>query len=271
MKLGASTIPFREGPLTETTLACFSDAGVESLELSDYHPNFLFEDADFRNFLQRSLRDMEFHLNSIHIHLAHRDPACNLASPEPQDRIKTLADYKIAVDFAADLGGCILVTHDIAIPEPDEDDGPVRREAFVNNLGEVAEYAAPRGVRIALENTPRGFTREPERLVGLMQDLGAPNVGVVIDTGHRNVIGDPAATLRIVGDYLITLHLHDNHGQRDEHLLPGRGNIAWGEVVRALGEIDYTGVFMYEINRAEDVSELRENAAWIQGLSFPSP
>ena len=112
-------------------------------------------------------------------------------------------------------------------------------------------------MRIALENSPAGFTREPERLVGLMQDLGVPNVGVVIDTGHRNMIGDPAATLRIVGNHLITLHLHDNNGSKDEHLLPGRGNIAWGEVSRALRDANYGGVFMYEINRAEDVSELR--------------
>ena len=91
-------------------------------------------------------------------------------------------------------------------------------------------------------------------------------MGAVIDTGHRNLGGDSAAALRTVGRHLITLHLHDNHGERDEHLLPGRGNIAWDEVNRALAEIRYDGVFMYEINRPEDLRELAKNAAWIQGL-----
>ncbi|MDP7612065.1 MAG: hypothetical protein QGH62_06450, partial [Nitrospinaceae bacterium] len=51
MKLGASTIPFKQNPLTRTTLENFKAAGIESLELSDFHPNFSFEDADFRAFL----------------------------------------------------------------------------------------------------------------------------------------------------------------------------------------------------------------------------
>jgi sugar phosphate isomerase/epimerase len=267
VKLGASTIPFRLEPLTSDVLTTFSAAGIQSLELCDYHPNFSYADAGFRAFLQQELRDKEFHLNSIHIHMAHRDPASDLASLDPTHRDKALGDHKQAVDLAADLGGCILVTHDISIPEPDAEDGLEKRAAFVQGMGEVAEYAAPAGVRLALENTGGNrYTGDPERLVALMADLGAPNVGVVIDTGHRNLIGDPAAALRTVGDHLITLHLHDNHGERDEHLLPGRGNIAWGEVNEALRDVSYDGVFMYEINRTEDVRELAANAAWVQGL-----
>ena len=52
-----------------------------------------------------------------------------------------------------------------------------------------------REVSFAIENVPRGYTREPTRLVELMTDLGAPNVGVVIDTGHRNIGGDPVEAL----------------------------------------------------------------------------
>ena len=248
-------------------LAEFRDAGIESLELCDYHPNFDFADSGFRAFLRQALSDMGFHLNSIHIHLKNRDPACDLASLDEAGRRKALEGHKQAVDLAADLGGCILVTHHIAIPEPEEALGMEKRAAFLKNLWEVAGYAAPVGVRLALENTgPRRYTGDPQRLVGLLEDLGAPNVGAVIDTGHRNLGGDPAAALRTVGRHLITLHLHDNHGERDEHLLPGRGNIAWDEVNRALAEIGYDGVFMYEISRPGDVRELAKNAAWIQGL-----
>ena len=267
MRLGASTIPFKQEPLTSEVLERFRVEGIESLELCDYHPNFAYEDPDFRAFLQRALRDMGFHLNSIHIHMKHRDPASDLANLDLTQRDKALADHKQAVDLAAELGGCILVTHDIVIPEPDEEEGPEKLAAFVQNVGEVAEYAAAAGVRLALENMGKGgYTCEPERLLSLMDALGAPNVGVVIDVGHRNLAGDPAAALRAIGEHLITLHLHDNHGELDEHLLPGRGNIAWQEVNRALGDIGYDGVFMYEISRPQDVRELAKNAAWIQGL-----
>ena len=267
MKLGASTIPFRAEPLDRAMLAMFREAGIESLELCDYHPNFDFGDPDFRGFLQTSLREMELHLNSIHIHLYKRDPACDLATLDPTAREKGLSDHRQAVDLAAALGGCILVTHDLLIPEPEEEFGPEKRAAFLHNLGELAAYAAPKDVRLALENTgPSGYTGDPARLIGLMDDLGAANVGVVIDTGHRNLSGDPATALRLVQEHLITLHLHDNHGERDEHLLPGRGDIAWDEVMRGLEVGGYPGVLMYEISRPEDVGQLRENAAWLHSL-----
>ena len=122
----------------------------------------------------------------------------------------------------------------------------------------------PGQVRFALENTSRGYTREPERLVGLMEDLGAPNVGVVIDTGHRNLVGDPVEALRVVGRYLMTLHIHDNHGESDEHLLPGGGDIPWTGVIQALDDVAYNGVFMYELNRPDNLSGVRENFELLQ-------
>ena len=70
--------------------------------------------------------------------------------------------------------------------------------------------------------------------------------------------------MRTVGRHLITLHLHDNHGERDEHLLPGQGAIDWVDVMQALRDIDYGGEFMYEIGRPEDLPELAENSKCIQ-------
>lgn len=264
MKLGASTIPHRDEPLTRSMLESYRAVGIESLELCDYHPNFDYDDASFRAFVGEALRELEFHLNSIHIHLRHRGASCDLACVDAAQHERAVAEHRLAVNFAAELGGCILVTHDIDIPEPDEPDGPTRRTAFVDGVGAVAVYAQAKGVRLALENLGSGYTREPDRLVALMDDIGTDNVGVVIDTGHRNLSGDPAAALRTVGQHLITLHLHDNHGARDEHLLPGQGAIDWADTMRALSEIDYTGVFMYEIMRPEDLPELTANAQWIQ-------
>jgi sugar phosphate isomerase/epimerase len=71
--------------------------------------------------------------------------------------------------------------------------------------------------------------------------------------------------LRAAGRYLMALHIHDNHGERDEHLLPGRGNIAWQEVMQALRETNYSGVFMYELGRAEDLGEVRANFEALNG------
>ena len=259
MKIGASTILHRDRPLNWTLFREFQQAGIESLELTDYHPDFSFTDLETFTALRLAMEDLSLHLNSLHIHLEIFDDY-DLATLDGAQQDKTLIAYRQAVDAMEALGGGILVTHHIQIPEPDEPLHTEKRSAFLDNLNIVAEYAAAREVSFALENVPRGYTRDPARLVELMTDLGAPNVGVVIDTGHRNIVGDPVEALRTIGEHLITLHLHDNHGQQDEHLLPGRGTVDWNGVVGALNEIEYPGVFMYELSRSEDLTQIRPNA-----------
>ena len=63
------------------------------------------------------------------------------------------------------------------------------------NLGELAAAAALRGPPRAREYGIGRLYRDSARLVGLVDDQGAANVGVVIDTGHRNLFGDPATAL----------------------------------------------------------------------------
>ncbi len=264
MKLGLSTIMHRNCRLDRHLMEEYQQAGVESIELTDYHPDFSFEDLDSFKALGRDLADLGLHLNSLHIHLEQLNSDYDLAAQDPEQTATSVEVYRKAVDLMDAAGGGILVTHDIRIPEPKAETHEEKRRSFLANLKTLAAYAEPRNVRFALENTTRGYTREPGRLVKLMEELDASNVGIVIDTGHRNLVGDSAEALRIAGKHLITLHIHDNHGGHDEHLLPGLGEISWPNVVDALREVDYPGVFMYELNRPEDLKALRGNFESLQ-------
>ena len=259
MKLGLSTIMHRDRRLDRHLMEMYQQAGVDSIELTDYHPDFSFEDLESFEALGRDLADLELHLNSLHIHLEQFHSDYDLAALNPEQTATSLEVYRKAVDVMGVMGGGILVTHDIRLPEPEAELHEEKRNAFLAHLRTLAAYAKSKCVRFALENTSRGYTRKPERLVALTEDLGAPNVGVVIDTGHRNLVGEPAEALRTVGKHLITLHIHDNHGERDEHLLPGLGEIRWPEVLDALRDVDYQGVFMYELIRKEDLETVRTN------------
>jgi len=76
-----------------------------------------------------------------------------------------------------------------------------------------------------------------------------------MDTGHTNEIvrfGRPTVpeTIRILGNYIKVLHLHDNEGAYDSHLPPlisGKNNIDWVETFAALEEVGYKGVYNYEL------------------------
>ena len=259
MMSGISTLMFRDQPLNRDMLRNIRETGIESVELTDYHPGFVYDDPMMFDALREDILAAGLHLNSWHIHLEQFDRAYDLAALDSAQREKSIKAYKLAVDGMERLGGGILVTHDIRVPEPGEDAHDHKRVAFVENMGIVAAYAEPRGVRMALENTGSGYTRDPERLVALMDDIRATNVGICIDTGHRNLCGDPVDALRIAGSHLITLHIQDNHGEQDEHLLPDLGQIDWTGVSQALKDIDYQGVFMYELIRPEDLAAVYPN------------
>ena len=110
-------------------------------------------------------------------------------------------------------------------------------------------YAEKYGVTICAENQP--FTavamitvKEVKKLVRAIDN---PLLKVCLDTGHANVFHDDlAADVRLLGNDLATLHVHDNKGNWDQHLIPYMGNIKWDEFLSALKEIGYNGCFTLE-------------------------
>ena len=81
----------------------------------------------------------------------------------------------------------------------------------------------------------------------LVRAIDNPLLKVCLDTGHANVFHDDlAADVRLLGNDLATLHVHDNKGNWDQHLIPYMGNIKWDEFLSALKEIGYNGCFTLE-------------------------
>ena len=259
MKLGMSTIVFRDEPLDDRLLTKISDAGAASVELTDYHPGFDYCDLETTSILRAKLKDLGLELNSFHVHLKYFDPKCDLAAAGLDQRTHVIKRYREAIEALSGLGGCILVTHDNLIPNADEAGHEEARVSLVRNLTEIAALGADHGIRIAVENHGAGYFGSPEHLVDLVRSVGADNVGICIDVGHRNLCGHPGGALRIAGEHLITVHIHDNHGDSDEHLLPTRGAIDWNDVFDALQQIDFPGTFMYEIPRPEDLADVKDN------------
>ena len=72
---------------------------------------------------------------------------------------------------------------------------------------------------------------------------------VCLDTGHLHLFDkDQRNFILKAGKRLKALHIADNQGFEDQHMMPyGRGNIDFDEVVRALREIHYEGLFNLEI------------------------
>ena len=104
-------------------------------------------------------------------------------------------------------------------------------------------------VILCLENC-RGVTRSVDELLELIRLVDSPKLGICLDTGHLNITktDSQADFIRKAGSRLKALHIADNEGVNDQHLAPfGCGTVNFFEVVKALDEIGYDGIFNYEI------------------------
>jgi sugar phosphate isomerase/epimerase len=120
--------------------------------------------------------------------------------------------------LAVDLGAALLNVHL---------DDPARVDDFAHALVPVLQRCSISGVRLAVENTPATSPEDFNRLFALLPRTtrSEPVVGMCLDIGHANLHrtthNDYVGFVdRLSADVpIIHLHLHENHGDRDSHLV----------------------------------------------------
>ena len=126
-----------------------------------------------------------------------------------------------------------------------------KKEKNLAVLKQLTEYLKGTDLVICLENM-QNFCENAEELMWFVEKLDCPNIGICLDTGHLNIVPnttpDHVAFILRAGKHLKALHIADNEGARDQHLLPfGVGKIDFSAIVSALKEIGYDGLFNYEV------------------------
>jgi D-psicose/D-tagatose/L-ribulose 3-epimerase len=115
----------------------------------------------------------------------------------------------------------------------------------VDSLARIADLARDADVRLAIEPLNRFETdlvNTVEQGLRLCADVGAGNVGLLLDTFHMNIEEKslPAA-ITAAGPRLFHVQASEN-----DRGTPGSGHIAWPDVVAALRGVDYRGSVVVE-------------------------
>jgi sugar phosphate isomerase/epimerase len=74
------------------------------------------------------------------------------------------------------------------------------------------------------------------------------NVGICLDLGHAHFCQSVSEAIATLGDRIGSVHVHDNHGMKDEHLWPGNGTIDWPAATKALNALAKPPVAVLEIS-----------------------
>ena len=107
-------------------------------------------------------------------------------------------------------------------------------DAAFSSLELLAVFAKARGVTIALENTLSELG-SPDALRRFVKETHLRDLRFCFDIGHANLDPGVAPAFEAMRDLIVTAHIHDNHGEKDEHLLPYDGAIDWNAALNMLG------------------------------------
>jgi len=93
-------------------------------------------------------------------------------------------------------------------------------EARTRALGQLIDHVGDEPLVLCLENGAADPT--PRRLLEIIRAAGGgPHLGICLDTGHLNMTeGGQGDFIRAAGPLLKALHIADNEGSRDQHLMP---------------------------------------------------
>jgi sugar phosphate isomerase/epimerase len=123
------------------------------------------------------------------------------------------------------------------------DNPPPYGQLGLDRFKRLVERAEENNIIIALENL-----RKPEYLDFLFNNIESDKLKFCYDSGHENYYTPNIDYLTKYGEKLTALHLHDNDGTNDQHLLPFNGTVNWRYIMDQLKKINYKGSLALEID-----------------------
>jgi sugar phosphate isomerase/epimerase len=140
-------------------------------------------------------------------------------------------------------------------------------------LTEVAKTCNEFGLVIALEAGPGTIVRDSRDTIRIIKEMGLENIRALLDVGHAMVTfcdfwrengPHPVDAIHDLKGYLVHLHVHDNQGLLDQHLVPGTGVIDFEAIVDALREVGYSGYMALEPNVRDPIKGFKEGKTYLE-------
>ena len=160
----------------------------------------------------------------LHWLLSPPPAGLHFTSPDSAVREKTVAYFRKLIDFCGDLGGEVMI---FGSPKGRSTEGKISVEEAKNNftagLGQIADHARKRGVKILIEALSRNQTdviNTTEEAVDIVKALNHPAIQALFD--FHNTLDERLSFVEIIDRYYPFIH-HIHVMEMDGRYL-GTGN-----------------------------------------------
>src|SRR5260221_12778036 len=237
-----STYLFVSKKLTPEFLALVHGTGFQAIELFASRGHFDYTNTQDVRGVAHILADNRLHLASLHAPTSrdfgpNREGGAPLSITEVERmrRVEAMDELKRAIDVAEDLPFSRMILHMGGSRYTAE---PRKRDAAFSSLEHLVLHAHHAGVTLAMENTTSEMG-DPAYLRAFVYETRLTGLRFNFDIGHAHLADGPAEerlekSFAPMRDLVASIHLHDNHGEKDEHLPPYDGTIDWNAAIPLL-------------------------------------
>jgi len=257
---GLSTHLFVYQPLSAEALDTIKDMGIQQIELWGMRPHFDYMDAQTVTRLKADLAQRGMRVYAVHapfyahVEQLKQGREISLCADNPAQREQSRQHIGMVMELLPQLGAKTLILHVGGLH--DEFSSP-RIELFKESGLKLLPQLERLDLKLALENIATPLSAL-SNLIALVREINSPRVGLCLDIGHANLQGRPGEAIERCAGSLLAVHLSDNDGQSDQHLVPGEGNIPWPEVIRRLDKIGFNGPLTLELRQYGDWAVTKE-------------
>jgi len=243
-----STYLFVSRKLTPELLSQIAGARFKGLEIFCTRSHFEYSMKPEVRAMADALEAHHLQLVSLHAPTSRDISAMresgmplSICEVERVRRIEAMDELKRVIDVADDLPYSRLILH---MGSTRETADPRKRDAAFSTLEHLILHAHHAGVTICIENTTSEMGN-PDYLRAFVDETRLTGLRFNFDIGHAQ-LSDFPENERIkkcfspLRELVSSVHLHDNHGEKDEHLPPYDGTIDWPSAIKTLQSASQT-------------------------------
>jgi sugar phosphate isomerase/epimerase len=249
LDFGISTMVYYHEHI-EKLLPFLMDWGIRTIEIRPRKGHFELKDPDSIDYLKKKIDHYKILVKAIHMPMNEVD----ISHPEEYDRVKSIREVQKTVIAAHRLGAELVIVHPGGMCHK-LSEREKRLSKCIKSLTEIVDFCCQWNIKLAIENSlPGRLGDQWEEIQQIISAISSENVGICLDTGHyllnqqHTDIGELNLDKEPINwqKELLHIHIHDNNGKDDLHLLPGDGCFPWALLVSYLKKIQYHGALILE-------------------------
>ena len=251
MKLGTATSVLYLYAI-EDAIPLVARAGYDGIDIWGGRPHVYRQDlsVDELKSLRQLIQDHGLSISSF-MPAFYRYPH-SLSNPNPKVRQDSIDYMRQCIDNAAILGApIVLVVPDLSLYGQTK---VASLQRMIESIDVVARYASPYDLKLGIEVLyvdETDLVNNADDALGIINQLGHANLGVVLDTGTLNLTKEPPEEIFAkLNSLVLQVHVNDNQGgHTQQNLIPGEGTYDFLGLIQVLKEHAYSGFLSAELSK----------------------